>query len=57
MLTNSPKILYITKGDFCNSISYGVFINYNKDAGLQISAVFRTVSHIAFPRVFWSGIF
>ena len=57
MLTNSPKILYITKGDFCNSISYGVFINYNKGAGLQISAVFRTVSHIAFPRVFWSGIF
>ena len=52
VLTHSPKILRITKRDFCDSISFTVINKYNKGAAVQITTVFETVHYVACPRVF-----
>ena len=56
VLTNSPKILQITKRDFFNSISFTVINKYDRGAAVQMSTVFGTVYHVACQKVFWKDL-
>ena len=51
VLTNSPKILHITRKTFSNWIALTVISKYGKGAVVQNSTVFRPASHVTCPRV------
>ena len=54
-LTNSPKILCITQGDFSTCISLTGIYNYGKGAVVQLGTVFLAIYHITCQRNVWKG--
>ena len=51
MLRKGLKNFHVSKSDFCNSITFTVIAQADKDALSQIESVFRPVYHVAFRDV------
>ena len=44
------KNFHVSKSDFCNSITFTVIIQDDKDAFIKIESVFRPVFHVAYHK-------
>ena len=51
VLRKDLKNFHVSKRDFCNSITFTVITQDDKDALIKIESVFRPVDHVAFREV------
>ena len=51
VLRKGLKNFHVSKRDFCNSITFTVITQDDKDALTKIESVFRPVDHVAFREV------
>ena len=51
------KNFHVSKGDFCNSITFTVITQADKDAFIKIESVFWPVYHVACREVLSNGSF
>ena len=51
VLRKGLKNFHVSKRDFCNSITFTVITQDDKDALIKIESVFRPVDHVAFREV------
>ena len=51
------KNFHVSKSDFCNSITFTVITQDDKDALIKIESVFQPVYHVAFRDVLSNGSF
>ena len=57
VLTNSPKISPIIRGEISKSTSLRMMKKHDKSALMEISEVFGTLSQVYSQSVFWNGAF
>ena len=54
VLRKGLKNFHVSKSDFCNSITFTVITQVDKDALIKIESVFPTVYHVACWEVLWN---
>ena len=57
VLRKDLRNFHVSKGDFCNSITFKVITQDDKSALNKIESVFRTVYHVACREVLSNGSF
>ena len=57
VLRKGLKNFHVSKGDFCNSITFTVITQYDKGALIKIESVFQPVYHVPCREVLSNGSF
>ena len=57
VLKKRLKNFHVSKSDFCNTITFTVITQDDKDSLINIESVLRPTCYVAFQGVLWNGSF